>query len=51
VITLPWNSIMKSWPGRGGWIEDYIQQKPMRVDAYPAQIDSRKMIPCDAQSR
>jgi hypothetical protein len=46
-ITLPWNSIMRQFPGRDGWITDHAQQNPIRDSPYPPQIDSKKMVPCE----
>jgi hypothetical protein len=47
-ITLPWENLMQQFPGDGGWITDFVQREPFVRDPYTPQINSKKMVPCEA---
>ena len=51
LITLPWENLMSQFPGDGGWITNYVQQKPFRNDPYPPQINLRKWSPAKRQRK
>jgi hypothetical protein len=48
MITLPWDDLYLEFHGDGAWITDFVQREPFVRDPYRLQIDSSKMVPCEA---
>jgi hypothetical protein len=50
-ITLPWDNLSLEFNGEGGWMKDFVQRQPFIDDPYRPQINSTKMVPCEASAK